>query len=128
MAQDVISTSKWIQDSGMDVAGVALVDLLVTLDLVDSSSCLFSDTTLEWILGMATVDVPVVEWLDSLAFFSLFFGTFNLFTVFQILDVYFTATALVRKFVFKKKVTKREQLLCHEGIGIQRVVFVWGRS
>ena len=31
----------------MDVAGVALVDLLVTLDLVDSSSCLFSDTTLE---------------------------------------------------------------------------------
>ena len=80
MAQDVISTSKWIQDSGMDVAGVALVDLLVTLDLVDSSSCLFSDTTLEWILGMATVDVPVVEWLDSLAFFSLFFGTFNLFS------------------------------------------------
>ena len=107
----------------MDVAGVALVDLLVTLDLVDSSSCLFSDTTLEWILGMATVDVPVVEWLDSLAF-----GTFNLFTVFQILDVYFTAIALVRKFVFKKKVTKREQLLCHEGSGIQRVVFVWGRS
>ena len=127
MAQDVISTSKSIKDSGMDVAGVALVDLLVTLDLVDCS-CLFSDTTLEWILGMATVDVPVVEWLDSLAFFDLFFGTFNLFTVFQILDVYFTAIALVRKFVFKKKVTKREQLLCHEGSGIQRVVFVWGRS
>ena len=127
MAQDVISTSKSIKDSGMDVAGVALVDLLVALDLVDCS-CLFSDTTLEWILGMATVDVPVVEWLDSLAFFDLFFGTFNLFTVFQIPDVYFTAIALVRKFVFKKKVTKREQLLCPEGSGIQRVVFVWGRS
>ena len=45
MAQDVISTSKSIEDSGVDVVGVAAVDVLVMLDWVDSS-CLFSDSML----------------------------------------------------------------------------------
>ena len=59
---------KSIEDSSEDVAGVAAVDVLVILDQVDSS-CLFSDTKLEWILGMATVDV-VVEESNSSGFFS----------------------------------------------------------
>ena len=46
MARDVISTSKSIEYSGVDVAGVAAVDVLVTLDRVNSSY-LISDTTLE---------------------------------------------------------------------------------
>ena len=46
MARDVILTSKSLEDSDVDVAGVAAVDALVTLDRVDSSS-LFSDTTPE---------------------------------------------------------------------------------
>ena len=46
MAGDVISTLKSIQDSGVDVASVAAVDILVTLDQVDSSYFL-SDTTFE---------------------------------------------------------------------------------
>ena len=45
MAGDIISTLKSIQDSGVDVAILAAVDVLVTLDQVDSS-CLLSDTTL----------------------------------------------------------------------------------
>ena len=60
---------KSIEDSSEDVAGVAAVDVLVILDQVDSS-CLFSDTKLEWILGMATADVVVVEESNSSGFFS----------------------------------------------------------
>ena len=55
---------------------MAAVDVFVTLDWVDSS-CLFSDTTLEWILGMILVYVAVVEGLDSSGLFSLFFGISN---------------------------------------------------
>ena len=127
MTQDVISTSKSIEDSGVDVVGVAAVEALVTLDLVDSS-CLFSDTTLEWILGMATVDVVAVEELDSSDFFGLFFGILNFFTVFWLLDRSFTANASVISFTFKKKAAKCEWLLLHEGSGLQSVVFVRGRS
>ena len=50
--------------------------------------------------GMATVDVVVVEGLDSSGFFSLFFGILNFFTVFQLLDVLFAAAALVSSFAF----------------------------
>ena len=46
MALDVISTLKSIVDSGVDVVGVAAINVLVTLNWV-ASSCLFSDTTLE---------------------------------------------------------------------------------
>ena len=46
MTRDVFSTSKSIEDSGVDIVGVAAVDLFVKIDWVDSS-CLFSDTTLE---------------------------------------------------------------------------------
>ena len=73
MAWDVISTSKSREDSGVDVVGVAAVYVLVTIHPVDSF-CLFSDTTLEWILGMATIDVAVVEQLDKACFFGLCFG------------------------------------------------------
>ena len=127
MTRDVISTSKSIEDSDVDVVGVAAVDVFVTLDWVDSS-CLFSDTKLEWILGMATVYVAVVEGLDSWGFFGLFFGILDFFTLFQLLDVPFAAIASVSSFAFKKKATKCEWLLLHEGSGIKRVVFMWGRS
>ena len=46
MALDVILTSKSTEDSGVDVAGVAAVDVLVTLNRVDSFF-LFSDISLE---------------------------------------------------------------------------------
>ena len=127
MAGDVISTLKSIQDSGVDVASVAAVDILVTLDQADSSYFL-SDTTFEWIVGMATVDVVVVEGLDRSGFFGLFFGILNFFTVFRLLDVSFAAIASASSFAFKKKPTKCEQLLFHEQSIIQRVVFIWERS
>ena len=46
MTWDVSSASKSIEDSGVDILGVAAVDVFVTLDWFDSS-CLFSDPTLE---------------------------------------------------------------------------------
>ena len=46
MTRDVFSTSKSIEDSGVDIVGVAAVDLFVKIDWVDSS-CLFLDTTLK---------------------------------------------------------------------------------
>ena len=46
MTWDVFSTSKSVEDSGVDIVGVAEVDLFVKIDWVDSS-CLFSYTTLE---------------------------------------------------------------------------------
>ena len=46
MTRDVLSTSKSIEDSGVDIVGVAAVDLFVKIDWTDSS-CLFSDTKLE---------------------------------------------------------------------------------
>ena len=61
------------EDSGVNVVGVAAVDILVTLDQVDSF-LLFSDTTLKWIIGIAPVDIVVVEGLDGPAFLGLFFG------------------------------------------------------
>ena len=131
MTRDVFSTSKSIEDSGVDIVGVAAVDLFVKIDWVDSS-CLFSDTTLEWILDMATVYVAVVEGLDSSGFSGLFFGILNFLTLFRLLDVLFPAIALVSSFAFKKKATKCEWLLLHEGSGTQRVVlcggvvFMWG--
>ena len=76
MTRGIISTSKPIKDSGVDVVGVAAVHVFVTLHWVDSS-CLFSDTTLEWILGMVTVYVVVVNGLDSSGLFSLFLGILN---------------------------------------------------
>ena len=99
------------------IVGIATVDVFVTLDWVDSS-CLFSDTTLEWILDMATVYVAVVEGLDSSGFSGLFFGILNFLTLFRLLDVLFPAIALVSSFAFKKKATKCEWLLLHEGSGI----------
>ena len=60
MAWDVLLTSKSIEDSGVEDSGVAAVDVLLTLDR-DDSSFLFSDTTFEWVLGMAMVDFAVVE-------------------------------------------------------------------
>ena len=86
MTRDVFSTSKSIEDSGVDIVGVAAVDLFVKIDWVDSS-CLFSDTTLEWILDMATVYIDVVQGLDSSGFSSLFFGILNFLTLFRLLDV-----------------------------------------
>ena len=46
MAWDVTSISKSMVDSGVDVVGVAAINVLVRLNWADSS-CLFSDTTLE---------------------------------------------------------------------------------
>ena len=46
MTRDVFSKLKSTEDSGVDVVGIAAVDVFVILDWVDSS-CLFSDTTLE---------------------------------------------------------------------------------
>ena len=91
-----------------------------TLDWVDSS-CLFSDTTLEWILDMATVYVAVVEGLDSSGFSGLFFGILNFLTLLRLLDVHFAAVASVSSFAFKKKATKCEWLLLHEGSGIEQL-------
>ena len=107
MARDVFSTSKSIEDSGVDIAGVAAVDLFVKIYGVDSS-CLFSDTTLERILDMATVYVAVVEGLDSSGFSSLVFGILNFLTLFGLLDVPFAAIASVSSFAFKNKATKCE--------------------
>ena len=45
MAWDVISTSKSVEDSGVDVLCVDAVDVLVTIHPVDSF-CLFSDNIL----------------------------------------------------------------------------------
>ena len=127
LTQDIFSTSKSIENSGVDIVGVAAVDVFVTLDWVDTS-CWFSDATLELIFDMAPVQVAVVEGLDSSGFSGLFFGILNFLTLFRLLDVLFPAIALVSSFAFKKKATKCEWLLLHEGIGIQRVVFMWGRS
>ena len=102
MTWDVSSASKSIEDSGVDILGVAAVDVFVTLDWFDSS-CLFSDPTLEWILDMATVYVAVVEGLNSLGFPSLFFGILNFLTLFWLLDVAFTAIASVSSFPSRKK-------------------------
>ena len=102
MTWDVSSASKSIEDSGVDILGVAAVDVFVTLDWFDSS-CLFSDTTLEWILDMATVYVAVVEGLNSFGFPSLFFGIWNFLTLFWLLDVAFTAIASVSSFPSRKK-------------------------
>ena len=121
MKWDVFSKSKSIKDSGVDIVGVAAVDVFVTLD---DSFCLFSDTTLESIFDMAKVYVAVVEWLDSSGFPSLFFGILNFLTLFRFLDVPFPAFASISSFAFKKKATKSEWLLLHEGSGIQRVVFM----
>ena len=126
MTRDVFSTLKSVEDSGVDIVGVAAVDLFVKIDWVDSS-CLFSDTALEWILDMATVYVAVVEGLDSSGFPGLFFGILNFLTLSRLLDVSLAAIALVSSFPFKKKATKRVWLLLHEGGRIQRVVFMWGR-
>ena len=65
--------------------------------------------------------------LDSSGFYSLFFEILNFFTLFRLLDVPFTAIALVSSFAFKKA-TKCEWLLLREGSGIQRVTFMWGKS
>ena len=46
MARDVTSTTKSMVDSGVDGVGVAAINILVTLNWVDSYR-LFSDTTLE---------------------------------------------------------------------------------
>ena len=127
MTRDVFSALESIEDSGVDIVGVAAVDLFVKIDWVDSS-CLFSDTTLEWILDMATVYVAVVEGLDSSGFPGLFFGILNFLTLFRLLGVPFVAIASVSSFLFKKKATKCVWLLLHEEGGIQRVVFMWGRS
>ena len=86
MIRDVFSTLKSIADSSVDIVGAAAVDLFVKIDCVDSS-CLFSDTTLEWILDMATVYIDVVQGLDSSGFSSLFFGILNFLTLFRLLDV-----------------------------------------
>ena len=125
MTRNVFSTSKSTEDSGVDIVGVAAVDLFVKIDWVDSY-CLFSDTTLEWILDMATVYVAVVEGLDSSGFSGLFFGIFNFLTLFRLLDVPFAAITSVSSITFKKKATKYEWLLLHEGGVIHRVVFMWG--
>ena len=107
MTWNVILTLKSMEDSGVDGVGVAALDVLVTLDWVDSSF-LFSDTTLELIPAMATVDAAIVERLDSSGFFGLFFGIFTFFAVFGLLDVSFAAIASVSSFAFKKKPAKCE--------------------
>ena len=122
MTPDVISTSKSIGDSSVDVAGVAAVDVFVTLDWVDSS-CLFSDTTLEWILGMATVYVAVVEGLNSSGFLG-----FEFLYIISTPRCVFRCNSSLSSFAFNKKATKCEWLLLLEGSGIKRVVFMWGSS
>ena len=77
---------------------------------------------------MTMVYVAVVEGLVSSGFSGLFFGSLNFLTLFPFLNVPFAAITLVSSFVFKKKVTKCEWRLLHEGSGVQRVVFMWGRS
>ena len=77
---------------------------------------------------MAMVYVALGGRLDSSGFSGLFFGILNFFMLFQLLDVPFAAITSVSSFVFKKKATKFEWLLLHEGSGIERVVFMWGRS
>ena len=122
MTPDVISTLKSIGDSSVDVAGVAAVDVFVTLDWVDSS-CLFSDTTLEWILGMATVYVGVVEGLNSSGFLG-----FEFLYIISTPRCVFRCNSSLSSFAFNKKATKCEWLLLLEGSGIKRVVFMWGSS
>ena len=95
LTQDVFSTSKSMEDLGVDFVGVAAVDV-------------FSDITLELIFDMATVYVAVVEGLDSSVFSGLFFGILDFLTLFRLLDVPFPAIALVSSFAFKKKATKCE--------------------
>ena len=73
---------------------------------------------------MATVDVVAVEELDSSSFFGLFFGILDFFTVFWLLDGPFAADASVSSFSFKKKETKCERLLVHEGSSLQSIVSV----
>ena len=92
MTRNVFLTLKSIEDADIDIVGVAAVDLFVKIHWVDSS-CLFSDTTLEWILDMAVVYVAVVEGLDSSGFPGLFFGILNFLTLFWLLDVPFAAIA-----------------------------------
>ena len=46
MTRNVSSTSKSIEDSGVDIVGVAAVDLFFKIDWI-GSSCLFSDTALQ---------------------------------------------------------------------------------
>ena len=46
MTHNVFSTLKSIEDSGVNIVGVATVDLFVKIYWI-VSSCLFSDTTLE---------------------------------------------------------------------------------
>ena len=46
MTCDAFLRSKSIEDSGIDIVGVAAADVFVTLDWVESY-CLISDTTLE---------------------------------------------------------------------------------
>ena len=102
MTRNFFSTSKSIEDSGIDIVGVAAVHLFVKIDWIDSS-CLFSDTTLELILDMATVYVAIVEGLDSSGFIGLFFGIFNFLTLLRLLDVPFAAITSVSSITFKKK-------------------------
>ena len=102
MTQEVFSTSKSIADSGVDIVGVAAVDLFVKIDWTDSS-CLFSDTKLEWILDMATVHVAVVDGFDSSGFSGLFFGILNFLALFRLLDVSFAAIASVSSLPSRKK-------------------------
>ena len=71
---------------------------------------------------MAMVYVAVVHGLVSSGFPSLLFRTLNFLTLFQLLDVNFAVIALVSSFAFKKKATKFEWVLLHEGSGTQRVV------
>ena len=70
---------------------------------------------------MATVYVAVVEGLDSSGFSGLFFGILNFLTLLRLLDVHFAAVASVSSFAFKKKATKCEWLLLHEGSGIEQL-------
>ena len=105
MTHNVFSTLKSIEDSGVNIVGVATVDLFVKIYWI-VSSCLFSDTTLEWILDMATAYVAVVEGLDSSGFSGLFYGIFNFLILFWLLDVPFVSITSVSSITFKKKATK----------------------
>ena len=87
------------------------------------SSCLFSDTTLEWILGMATVYVAVVEGLNSSGFLG-----FEFLYIISTPRCVFRCNSSLSSFAFNKKATKCEWLLLLEGSGIKRVVFMWGSS
>ena len=100
MQWDVLFTLKLIADSSADIVSAPAADVLVTIDQVDSS-CLFLDTTLEGILGMAAIDVVVVKGFDSSCFFGFFLVILNYFTVFWLF-----AIASVSSFVFTNKVTK----------------------